>query len=90
MGTSNAAAYMAVYDPNATDSVWCALYAVDEMGGTVSYGSATTATAFVGKTYFNMTTPTQTGWYSILTVRCNLPYNAAVYSYNIDETVQTE
>jgi hypothetical protein len=78
-------AYMAVNNPNTTDSVWCALYAVDEAGGTVSYGSATTTAAFVGKTYYSMTTPTQTGWYSILDIRCNLPYNAVVYSYNINK-----
>ena len=90
LGTSNATVFMSVYDSSSTGFVWCGLYSVDHLGGSTSYGTASTTAIFVGKTYLNATVPTKSSWYSTLSLECDLDQNAKIYVYEVDETVQTE
>lgn len=89
LGTSAASAYVRVYDPNTTGFAWCGLYAANDVAGTISYGYDSTTDAFAGTTTLVMETATGSGWYDALTVKCNLDQNSKIYSFDIDETVQS-
>jgi len=88
--TDAASVWVNVYDPSTADGLWCGLFAADSVGGTISYGSATTDNAYKGDQVLSMSTATGTGWWDSLTLVCNVDQNGRVYAYNVDEALQVD
>lgn len=88
--TTPASAWVSIYDSATTSNVWCALYAANSVAGTVDYTAAVTTDAFKGNDVLTMTNvATGSGWFDTLNVKCSAPENTRIYSYAVDETVQS-
>jgi hypothetical protein len=89
-GTTPASAWVSIHDAASTSSVWCALYSANSVAGTISYKSDWTSDAFKGDVVLVMTNvPTGSGWWDSLNIKCSVPENARLYSYAVDETIQS-
>lgn len=90
-GTTPASAWVSVYDPTTTWNVWCQLYSSNSLAGTIAYSTGSTTDPFKGNDVLIMSNvATGNGWWDSLNIKCSLPENAKIYSYNVDETVQTD
>jgi hypothetical protein len=89
--TTPASAWVSVYDPTTTGNIWCGLYSVNSVAGTISYAAGVTTDPFKGNDVVILSSvPTGSGWWDSLNIKCSLPESSRIYSYNVDETVQTD